>query len=106
MNSIVVLSKFGVNLDTISNTEKEKFRANKISFIFQHHLLLPDFTALENVMIPLLINKMNVIKTKQKPFLCYKELDLEKDFIAFLLNFPVVRARKSCVARALVSKSN
>ena len=56
----------GVNLGEINNTEKEKFRANKISFIFQHHLLLPDFTALENVMIPLLISKMNVVKAKQE----------------------------------------
>lgn len=45
----------GENLFKISERKKEIFRATKISLIFQSHLLLPDFTALENVMIPLLI---------------------------------------------------
>lgn len=55
----------GVLLDQISEIGKEKFRAEKVSFIFQHHLLLPDFTALENVSIPLLINGIQPGKARQ-----------------------------------------
>ncbi|XDD50048.1 ABC transporter ATP-binding protein [Leptospira sp. WS92.C1] len=55
----------GVFLDHITETGKEKFRAEKVSFIFQHHLLLPDFTALENVSIPLLINGVQPGKARQ-----------------------------------------
>jgi lipoprotein-releasing system ATP-binding protein len=36
----------GVDLANISSIDKEKFRAQKISLIFQHHLLLPDFSAI------------------------------------------------------------
>ena len=39
----------------MSEPEKEMFRARDLGFIFQHHYLLPDFTVLENVMMPLLI---------------------------------------------------
>ena len=55
----------GIDLANISSSEKEKFRAQKISLIFQHHLLLPDFTAIENVMIPLLIVGISPAKAKK-----------------------------------------
>ncbi|MCB1173542.1 MAG: ABC transporter ATP-binding protein [Leptospiraceae bacterium] len=38
-------------------SEKELFRAQSLGFIFQHHYLLPDFTVLYNVMMPLLIQR-------------------------------------------------
>ena len=44
-------------LSQFSTREKEKFRAQNLGFIFQHYCLLPDFSVLENVMMPLLICK-------------------------------------------------
>ena len=42
----------GVNILTLSDKKLAKFRNDRIGFIFQFHYLLPEFTALENVMIP------------------------------------------------------
>ncbi|OGL41688.1 MAG: hypothetical protein A2161_13090 [Candidatus Schekmanbacteria bacterium RBG_13_48_7] len=43
-----------------------KFRNQKIGFIFQFHHLLPEFTALENVVIPAMIARFPVQKSREK----------------------------------------
>jgi lipoprotein-releasing system ATP-binding protein len=45
----------GADLFRLSDREQAAFRNREIGFIFQFHHLLPDFTALENVMMPSLI---------------------------------------------------
>ena len=45
----------GVDVSRLSERELAAFRNKHIGFIFQFHHLLPEFTALENVMMPALI---------------------------------------------------
>jgi len=45
----------GKNLDKIGDNELARYRNRHIGFVFQFHHLLPDFTAIENVLIPGLI---------------------------------------------------
>ena len=59
----------------MNDREISKFRNENIGFVFQHHQLLPEFTALENVLMPTRISgktSSQSIETtsKSKPKLC------------------------------------
>lgn len=45
----------GVNVYKMSDKDRADARNNRIGFVFQFYHLLPEFTALENVMLPVLI---------------------------------------------------
>jgi len=56
----------GVDFSKLNEKELAAFRNKHIGFIFQFHQLLPEFTALENVLIPALIAGKDTKKSTQK----------------------------------------
>jgi len=48
----------GQSLNAMSSSAKAELRNRELGFIYQFHHLLPDFSALENVAMPLLIGKI------------------------------------------------
>lgn len=56
----------GRRVDNLSDREMAHFRNSHIGFVFQFHQLLPEFTALENIMIPALIGGTRNSEAKQR----------------------------------------
>ena len=65
------LELFGRDATLLPDGERTRLRRGRIGFLFQFHHLLPDFSLLENVMIPLLIQKWArpAAETKAVPLL-------------------------------------
>ncbi len=61
----------GEELTQMGSARLAEFRNRRIGFVFQFHHLLPEFTALENVMMPALIQKVSVplARTRAKDIL-------------------------------------
>ena len=66
-----------INISTFKDKNLSSFRNQNIGFIFQFHQLLPEFTALENIMIPALIagRKAGEAEKKAKELLFFLKLN-------------------------------
>ncbi|TDI76147.1 MAG: ABC transporter ATP-binding protein [Bacteroidetes bacterium] len=56
----------GRNIFDRSDEELSRFRNQNVGFVFQFHHLLPEFSALENVMMPALIAKTSAAEAKER----------------------------------------
>lgn len=63
-NGRIILN--GTEVNRLKEKELSAFRNKEIGFVFQFHQLLPEFTALENVMIPALIQGVSASEAKKK----------------------------------------
>ncbi len=56
----------GMNLAELNDTERGLLRNRALGFVYQFHHLLPEFSALENVAMPLLLRRMAVSEAERK----------------------------------------
>jgi lipoprotein-releasing system ATP-binding protein len=56
----------GTATSTLSDAERTKMRRTEIGFVYQFHHLLPEFTAVENVMLPQMIRGLSAKEARQR----------------------------------------
>lgn len=87
----------------LSDKKMAAFRNRDIGFIFQFHQLLPEFTALENVMIPALIAGADSKKTKEKARKLLDDLGLSERYGHKPSELSGGEKQRVAVARALIN---
>lgn len=94
----------GTNVFELSDDEQAAFRNKHIGFVFQFHQLLPEFTALENIMIPALIAKREKAEAEReaKELLAFMNLRERADHKPSELSGG--EKQRVAVARALINK--
>ena len=94
----------GVNPFELSSKELARFRNTQIGFVFQFHQLLPEFTALENVMMPALINGVSKQEAQQRAMELLNQLGLADRARHQPSALSGGEQQRVAVARALVNK--
>ncbi len=93
----------GINLFTQPAKSLADFRNKYLGFVFQFHNLLPEFTAVENVMIPGLIGKSESKKVNAHAMELLSKLNLEKRAHHKPSELSGGEQQRVAVARALIN---
>lgn len=94
----------GTDVTTLSRKEISTFRNRKIGFVFQFHHLLPEFTSLENVMIPALINGASESDAKKRAAELLDTLSLAERATHKPSELSGGEQQRVAIARALMNK--
>ena len=65
------------DLNNLNDKERALIRNKEIGFVYQFHHLLPEFTALENVSLPMLISGLKMEEANEKNSRLLKKVNLE-----------------------------
>ena len=90
----------------LSDEQKDTIRRKNISIIFQDNNLLTDFTALENVMMPLLIKGENKKIAKEKAEKILKSVKILERSEHFPNELSGGEQQRVAIARALIAQTN
>ncbi len=93
----------GVEVTKLSDKKLSSFRNLNIGFVFQFHQLLPEFTALENVMLPALIAGANRKDASKKAKELLDVLGLDNRMTHYPPELSGGERQRVAVARALIN---
>lgn len=97
------ISLAGESFLNMNDRQLSRFRNENIGFVFQFHQLLPEFTALENVLLPTRIGGRNEKESLEKAFALFEDLNIADRLHHKPGEMSGGEAQRTAVARALIN---
>jgi lipoprotein-releasing system ATP-binding protein len=94
----------GSAMNRLNDTERGHLRNHAVGFVYQFHHLLPEFTALENVAMPLLVRRMNPRAAKERASALLARVGLAERLTHRPSQLSGGERQRAAVARALVTQ--
>lgn len=90
-------------IEKLSDDEKTFLRLHKIGFVYQYHHLLQEFSALENVMLPMLISGRKKKEAEEKAECLLEMLGLKDKIAMFPSELSGGQKQRVAIARAMIN---
>lgn len=94
----------GREVHTLSEAKKMEFRLRKFGYVFQDYALLPELTALENVVLPLLMEEYDEAEAKKLSVASLAEVGLDKRLNNLPSQMSGGEQQRVSIARAIAEK--
>jgi lipoprotein-releasing system ATP-binding protein len=94
----------GIDVSQASSDERARLRNKELGFVFQYHHLIPEFSALENVMMPLLITGKSKAEARERAMELLVSVGLEDRLNNRPTQLSGGQNQRVAVARALVNR--
>lgn len=98
------LSINGVQIESLRDKQLSDFRNRQIGFVFQFHHLLPEFTALENIMMPALIARRDHKEAEREASELLKMMNLSERASHKPSALSGGEQQRVAIARALINR--
>ncbi|MFQ5873906.1 MAG: ABC transporter ATP-binding protein, partial [Dehalococcoidia bacterium] len=99
-----VVTIAGIDLASMTDNEKTRYRATKMGYVFQSYNLLPVLTALENVELPLLVSGTKASEARANALAALDMVGLTDWQSQYPAELSGGQQQRLCIARALVNQ--